>query len=196
MINSATDSAANRRTTLLENLSPNSCILYPFFGNVLFVSDTSGNINTSYVQERFGNVLATNGSADNNYNLTTKEQDSNTGLYYFNARWYDPGVGRFISKDPLCHLQSNNLNNIGISCPSCFKPNFQSFLDPYVYADNNPITHIDPQGLSSRTCCIHECLVIQLACSIACLLTGEFPCGLGCAADGAVCQLGCKLLYP
>ena len=57
--------------------------LYNHIGDVLFVSDTSGNINASYVQERFENVIATSDSANNNYHLTTKEQDPDTGLYYF-----------------------------------------------------------------------------------------------------------------
>ncbi len=113
---------------------------YDPVGNVLFISDTSGNINTSYVQEGFGNVLATNGSALNNYNLTTKEQDPYCGLYYFSARWYDPSVGRFISKDP-----------IGI----------RGGLNLYLYVKDNPIHKIDPKGMGPVEdwfTCMSECL--------------------------------------
>jgi RHS repeat-associated protein len=107
-------------------LGPSMDLFYHYdpVGNVLFVSDTSGNINTSYVQEGFGNVIAQSGSADNNYHLTTKEQDSNTGLYYFNARWYDPSVGRFVSKDPI------------------------RYINRYSYVNNNPTRFIDPLGLA------------------------------------------------
>ena len=31
---------------------------------------------------------------------TGKDLDEDTGLYYFNARWYDPLNGRFITEDP------------------------------------------------------------------------------------------------
>ena len=120
---------ANSQKTPSENLSPESCNLFPVFyhydpiGNVLFVSDSSGNINTSYVQEGFGNVIATNGSANNYFHLTTKEQDPYCGIYYFSARWYDPQVGRFISKDPV------------------------RYVNRYSYVKNNPLKHVDPLGL-------------------------------------------------
>ncbi|MDI6783358.1 MAG: RHS repeat-associated core domain-containing protein, partial [bacterium] len=45
-----------------------------------------------------------------------------TGLYYFGARWYDPQVGRFITKDPAFNL------------------------NPYPYCYNNPVNLIDPTG--------------------------------------------------
>ena len=32
--------------------------------------------------------------------LTGKMFDTDTGLYYFHARWYDPQVGRFVGRDP------------------------------------------------------------------------------------------------
>ncbi len=50
--------------------------------------------------------------------------DLNSGLYYFNARWYDPTLGRFITEDPI--KDGNNW---------------------FVYCSNNPINRIDPTGL-------------------------------------------------
>jgi len=51
--------------------------------------------------------------------------DEDSGLQYFLARYYDPEVGRFLSKDP--------------------EPN----INLYVYCDNNPINMIDPDGRAS-----------------------------------------------
>ena len=48
----------------------------------------------------------------------------NTGLYYFNARWYDPQIGRFTTEDPI-----------------------RSGLNWYIYANNNPLKFVDPTGL-------------------------------------------------
>ncbi|MBI1912831.1 MAG: RHS repeat-associated core domain-containing protein, partial [Deltaproteobacteria bacterium] len=37
----------------------------------------------------------------NAYTFTGREYDSETGLYYYRARYYDPEAGRFIGKDPI-----------------------------------------------------------------------------------------------
>ena len=52
--------------------------------------------------------------------------DYETGLYYYRARYYDPKVGRFVTKDPVGFMGGINL---------------------YSYVSNNPINKIDPLGL-------------------------------------------------
>jgi len=39
--------------------------------------------------------------ASTRYLYTGREWDSDVELYYYRARWYDPGTGRFISQDPI-----------------------------------------------------------------------------------------------
>ena len=56
-------------------------------------------------------------------------EDKGTGLTYLNARYYDPALGRFLSPDPLMN------------------PGDPRTLDPYRYADNNPIVYTDATGL-------------------------------------------------
>ncbi len=58
------------------------------------------------------------------HGLTGKEYDEATGLYYYNARWYDPGLGRFITEDPI-----------------------RDRLNWYLYALGNPLIWIDSSGL-------------------------------------------------
>ncbi|MCB2413570.1 hypothetical protein LGT39_12025 [Demequina sp. TTPB684] len=58
---------------------------------------------------------------------------SGTGLTYLNARYYDPALGRFLSPDPLMN------------------PGDPRTLDPYRYAENNPVVFTDASGLRS-TC--------------------------------------------
>jgi RHS repeat-associated protein len=53
-----------------------------------------------------------------------------TGLTYLNARYYDPTLGRFISPDPILN------------------PADPRTLDPYRYADNNPVLFSDANGLN------------------------------------------------
>jgi RHS repeat-associated protein len=55
---------------------------------------------------------------------TGKDWDPFTGLYYFGVRWYDPAVGRFISRSPL-------------------PPDIEG---RYLYCDNNPFNFMDIDG--------------------------------------------------
>lgn len=57
--------------------------------------------------------------------FASREFDSETGLYYFRARYYDPPVGRFISEDPIGLNGGANL---------------------YSYAKNDPVNGSDPTG--------------------------------------------------
>ncbi|MEV7142224.1 RHS repeat-associated core domain-containing protein [Streptomyces tauricus] len=58
-----------------------------------------------------------------------KPADESTGLTHVGAREYDPGVGQFISVDPVLALDQH-----------------QS-INGYSYGGNNPITNADPTGL-------------------------------------------------
>ncbi|OQW62878.1 MAG: hypothetical protein BVN28_04805, partial [Nitrospira sp. ST-bin4] len=62
------------------------------------------------------------------YKYTGKELD-NTGLYYYEARYYDPTLARFISPDTIV--------------PNQYDP--QS-LNRYAYVRNNPLRYTDPTG--------------------------------------------------
>ncbi|MFE9421950.1 RHS repeat-associated core domain-containing protein [Kitasatospora sp. NPDC006697] len=59
-----------------------------------------------------------------------KPQDTSTGYTDVGARLYDPGLGRFISDDPV--LETNNPQELG----------------GYGYAAGNPVAGSDPTGLS------------------------------------------------
>ena len=60
--------------------------------------------------------------------FTGKHLDS-TGLYYYNARYYDPRIGRFISADTVV--------------PDPMNP---QALNMYSYCIGNPLKHINPTG--------------------------------------------------
>ena len=63
------------------------------------LADSSGNLNTSYTHEPFGNTTIS-GSSGNPYQFTGRENDG-TALYYYRARYYSPTFQRFISLDPI-----------------------------------------------------------------------------------------------
>jgi RHS repeat-associated protein len=64
------------------------------------------------------------------YSFTNREWDADAGMYYYRARYYDPGIGRFISEDP--HYGKAPLP--------------MTFNSKYIYALNNPNMYVDPNG--------------------------------------------------
>jgi len=70
------------------------------------------------------------------FNYTGQYEDSETDLLYYNARYYDPVLGRFISADKL-YLEEMDKRGV----------NGQE-LNVFAYVGNNPIIKIDPTGQS------------------------------------------------
>jgi RHS repeat-associated protein len=101
---------------------------YDPIGNIMFMTDSSGNIVTEYVQEGFGNLLFSKGTSDNLLHLTGKEWDPEVQLYYFGARWYNPEIGRWLSREPY-KIDGPNL---------------------YQYTFNDPINGYDEDGYYYR----------------------------------------------
>jgi RHS repeat-associated protein len=62
--------------------------------------------------------------------FTGREYNVETGLYYYRARYYDPGLGRFLQRDQW---------SAPLTDPS-------SLVNRYIYCSNNPVNWIDPFG--------------------------------------------------
>ena len=72
-------------------------------GNVTLLTDASGTDVAHYRYDAFGNTLEAAGprADENPYRFSTKELHGPSGLYDFGYRFYSPGMGRFINRDPL-----------------------------------------------------------------------------------------------
>jgi len=70
-------------------------------GSVTSLSSATGSIANTYTYDSFGKLTASTGSLVNPFQYTARESDTETGLYYYRARYYDQNTGRFISEDPL-----------------------------------------------------------------------------------------------
>jgi RHS repeat-associated protein len=95
-------------------------------GSVTSLSSTAGALANTYTYDSFGKTTNSTGSIANRFQYTARELDTDTNLYYYRARYYDPTTGRFTSEDPL-GVRDN--------------------LDMYVYVGNNPASYDDPFGL-------------------------------------------------
>jgi len=84
------------------------------------------------------------------YKFTGKELDTETGLYYFGARYYDAQVSRWISADKYLELYLPMKGNVDITKIPGNGVVYRSInLDAYNYGNDNPIRYIDPDGNST-----------------------------------------------
>lgn len=123
-------------------------------GSTVALSDSSGIVQTEYTYESFGKTAVTGATSSNSYQYTGREIDS-PGLYYYRARYYRPGVQRFISEDPLSLTLLNRLSH---RYPRAFFSYRFLQSDPqrlnlYSYVINNPLRYIDPLGLTLYEMC-------------------------------------------
>jgi RHS repeat-associated protein len=96
-------------------------------GTVKDLVDNSGVVVNHITYDSFGKVVAqNNASVEFRYGYTGREQDGETGLDYYRARYYDANNGRFISEDPI----GFNAGDANL----------------YRYVGNSPINGTDPSG--------------------------------------------------
>ena len=99
-------------------------------GSTSSVIDDGGTVAAAYEYDAFGNTTARIGeNFDNELCYTGQVYDKETGLYYYNARFYDPEDGRFLTQDTYRGEQ--------------MEPGTWHL---YIYCANNPINSVDPSG--------------------------------------------------
>lgn len=96
-------------------------------GSSSVITDASGAVVESTKYDPWGEVTA--GGTKSKFQYTGQEKDSETGLNYYNARYYDSHIKRFTQPDDY-------VQNI-------YDP---QDLNPYSYVKNNPIRYTDPTG--------------------------------------------------
>ena len=97
--------------------------------SITSLSNSSGTVTNTYAYNSFGNLLSSTGSVVNPFRFTARESDSETGLYFYRARYYDPSTGRFLSEDPI---------------------GFDGGVNWYTYTNNEPTLFLDPYGTSTQ----------------------------------------------
>jgi len=92
-------------------------------GSVVRTTDAGGAPTLTREYDPWGNLLQ--GLTTKGYAFTGREWDSESGLYYYRARYFDPRLGRFLSDDPVGFKAGTNLA---------------------AYVKNNPLRFADPSG--------------------------------------------------
>lgn len=106
-------------------------------GSVTSLSNSTSGLASTYTYDSFGKLTASTGTLVNPFQYTGRDFDQETGTYYYRARYYDPGVGRFANEDPT-EFRSDDLNL-------------------YSYVHGSPINYTDPTGLAKTYDCGAGC---------------------------------------
>lgn len=96
-------------------------------GSVRTVTAGTGGLAATYSYDAYGNRTSTTGSIANPFGFAGEYTDAETGWQYLRARYYDPGTGQFVSRDPAVVLTRS----------------------AYGYVDGDPMNGTDPSGLGS-----------------------------------------------
>jgi RHS repeat-associated protein len=93
---------------------------------VAALSNNNNQIVERYSYDVFGEPNTTS-SVGNPYMFTGRRLDTETGNYYYRARYYNPDIGRFLQTDPI---------------------GYDDGLNMYTGFSNNPTNMVDPWGLA------------------------------------------------
>lgn len=108
--------------------------LYNGHGDVVNLTNASGNVVVTYDYDPFGNVTTETGNAANSYLYAGYQHDEETGLYYLNARYYDPVTAQFLTEDTYTGQANDPLS-----------------LNLYTYCSNNPTIYSDSTGHKQKS---------------------------------------------
>jgi len=122
-------------TNLLSRTIGTQTLYYMYNGHADVTSlldASSSNIVATYYYDAFGNITDQTGTVNNNITFAGYQWDAETGMYYLNARMYDPATARFMQEDTYTGDPSDPLS-----------------LNLYTYCNNEPLMYWDPSGHSA-----------------------------------------------
>ena len=98
-------------------------------GSTSLTTDSGGAVVARQLYHPYGEVRWSEGTLPTDFGFTGQRLDSGTGLVFMHARYYHPGLGRFISADTIV-----------------LNPGNPQSLNRYSYVLGNPLKYIDPSG--------------------------------------------------
>jgi RHS repeat-associated protein len=101
-------------------------------GSTRGLADSTGTLVGTFSYDAYGNLTSSTGTATTPFGYAGQYTDSESGLQYLRARYYDPQTAQFLTVDPLVGLTQQ----------------------PYGYSGNNPTNASDPSGLATGGLCV------------------------------------------
>jgi RHS repeat-associated protein len=98
-------------------------------GSTSLTTDDSGTVVSEVRYHPYGQERWVNGEAVTDFGFTAQRNEASFGLMDYNARYYSPRLGRFISPDSIVP-----------------EPGSSSGFNRYRYTRNNPLKYTDPSG--------------------------------------------------
>ncbi len=98
-------------------------------GNVVQLLDETGNVTKTYEYDSFGNEVNPDKKDENPFRYCGEYYDKETEEVYLRARYYEPSVGRFITRDTYTGESDEPLS-----------------LHLYTYCENDGVNAWDPSG--------------------------------------------------
>jgi RHS repeat-associated protein len=120
----------NGERIALRNAGGVQYLFSDHLGSTSIIADSTGTLLVEQRYTAYGESRYTAGTLATGYQYTgQRSQMGEVGLYYYNARWYDPALGRFAQADTLVPQPGNAQD-----------------WDRYGYVRNNPVAYRDPSG--------------------------------------------------
>ncbi|SIS70774.1 SpvB/TcaC N-terminal domain-containing protein [Chryseobacterium gambrini] len=121
-------------------------------GSSSFITGLDGEVTQNMEYFPSGEIFVENHMNDglnSQYKFNGKEQDSETGYYYYGARYYNPRVSLWLNVDPLADYNPFYNDEHYIDGQHNGGVYNSGNLNPYIYCYQSPIRYIDPNGKQS-----------------------------------------------
>ncbi|MCP4368626.1 MAG: RHS repeat-associated core domain-containing protein [Deltaproteobacteria bacterium] len=109
-------------------------------GSTSLTTDSSGGIISEVRYKPYGEERWSNGTSVTDFGFTSQRNERGFGLMDYNARYYSPVLGRFVSPDSIVP-----------------EPGSSGGFNRYRYARNNPLKYVDPSGHQGCDEAVEDC---------------------------------------